>query len=288
MPFLRNQLCPLMLALALLLGMLSQQRPALAADGPVIPNFWDPQERFIRPNLKSLPRLKFLTTTDFPPFSYVDQDKRLAGFHIDLARAICSELEVLKVCQIQALPFDELRTALAAGNGDAIIAGLSVTATTRQEFEFSRTYFRLPARFVASKKAGLEEPLITSLAGQRVGVIAGTAHAAFGEDHFGDMQLQLFPGRDEMLTALEAGSISAAFDDGLALSFWLRGKKGAECCSFAGGPYLSEAHFGHGLAVAITKGNRELTDGIDYALRSINDKGIFAELYLRYFPISLY
>jgi len=42
------------------------------------------------------------------------------------------------------------------------------------------------------------------------------------------------------------------------------------------------------LAVALKKDNEELTGAINYALRSINDKGIFAELYLRYFPISLF
>ena len=96
-----------------------------AQENPVIPNFWDPQERFIKPNVKDLPRLRFLTTTDFPPFSYIDKEKRLTGFHIDLARAICAELEVLPVCQIQALPFAELQQQLDESRGEAIIAGMA-------------------------------------------------------------------------------------------------------------------------------------------------------------------
>jgi len=274
-------------ALALLMLVINALS-ASANDGPVIPNFWDPQERFIRPNLKSLPRLKFLTTTDFPPFSYIDSDKRLAGFHVDLARAICNELELLKVCQIQALPFDQLKSALDAGQGEAIVAGLAITDISRRDFEFSRPYFRLPARFVSAKTAGLKEPIVTALANQRVGVVADTAHAAFAQDHFDDMQVQLFENRDQLLTHLRQGTIKAAFGDGLALSFWLQSKPGSDCCSFAGGPYLSELYFGQGLAVAMAKENEELKGGIDYALRSINDKGIFAELYLRYFPISLF
>jgi len=232
--------------------------------------------------------MKFLTTTDFPPFSYIDKDKRLAGFHIDLARAICSELEVLKVCKIQALPFDQLKSALNSGKGDAILAGLAITAQSRKLYEFSRPYFKLPARFVALKSAGLNEPIILALKGQRVGVVHGTAHAAFAEEYFGDMNVQLFENRDALLAALEAGTIKAGFGDGLSLSFWLQTQKAAQCCSFAGGPYLSENHFGRGLSVAVAKGNTELSDGLDYALRSINDKGIFSELYLRYFPISLF
>ena len=132
------------LALALILATIGSTK---AQQDPVIPNFWDPQERFIKPNVKDLPRLRFLTTTDFPPFSYIDTDKRLTGFHVDLARAICAELEVLPVCQIQALPFADLQKELAQNNGDAIIAGLASNQTTRQTLTFTRPYFWLPARF---------------------------------------------------------------------------------------------------------------------------------------------
>ena len=262
--------------------------PAYSASGPVIPNFWDPQEKFIRPNVKSTPRLRFLTTTDFPPFSYVDSEKRLSGFHVDLARAICTELELPKVCQIQALPFDQLKEALETGRGEAILAGISVVPQTVRDFEFSRPYFRIPARFVASKSAGLGEPLIDRLAGADVGVVDQTAHAAFAQAHFGAMKVRVFASLDDALAAMQKGEVKAVFGDGLNLAYWLQGKTAAECCSFVGDPYLSERYFGQGLTIAVRKGNLELSDAIDYALRSINDKGIFAELYLRYFPISLF
>ncbi len=261
---------------------------ARAADDPIIPNFWDPQERVIRPDVKDLPRLRFLTTTDFPPFSYVDSDKRLSGFHIDLSRAICRELELLNVCQIQALPFAQLESELNAGNGDAIIAGIAINAETRERLEFSRPYFRLPARFVAKKGSGLAEPLVKSLEGAPVGVVDGTAHAAFARDHFSDIHVRLFANQEDALVALNKGDVKAVFSDGLSLAFWLQGPRGRECCQFVGEPHLSERYFGAGLAVALPRDNEELAEAINAALRAINDKGIFAELYLRYFPISLF
>ena len=96
---------------------------AFGEEAPKIPGFWDSQERIIKPNVKDLPRLRFLTTTDFPPFSFIDKNKRLSGFHVDLARAICEELEVLSVCQIQALPFDQLQSAVTGGVGEAVLGG---------------------------------------------------------------------------------------------------------------------------------------------------------------------
>jgi len=262
---------------------------ALAQNAPTIPNFWDPQERFIKPNVRSLPRMRFLTTTDFPPFSFIDRDKRLVGFHVDLARAICAELEILPVCQIQAVPFADLEKEIIDGNGDAVLAGMAKTAQNRQKFSFSRTYFRIPSRFVAKRGSGFSEPLLTALAGKTVGIVDGTAQAAFAKNNFEQLQLRLFATQDAAFSSLQKGEVSALFDDGLSLSFRLqRIVNDQKCCEFVGEPYLSDRYFGSGLTVAMKQGNLELENAINFALRSINDKGIFAELYLRYFPISIY
>lgn len=259
-----------------------------------IPNFWDQRERFIRPDVKDLQRLRFLTVTEFPPFSFIDGAQRLSGFHIDLARAICAELELINVCQIQALPFDELEPALRRGNGEAILAGISQTRQNRQVYDFSRPYFRLPARF-ATRVGGPRPPsgtgrddLLPQLAGQSVAVISGTAHAAFAQTHFGNVRLRLFANRQSAFQALVNGQVVALFDDALGLSFLLQEEPGLSCCHFSGGPYLSVDYFGAGLAIAVAKDNRRLAQALNFALRSINDKGIFAELYLRYFPVSLF
>ncbi|MEE9376121.1 MAG: transporter substrate-binding domain-containing protein [Rhizobiaceae bacterium] len=261
----------------------------------MIPYFWDSLERFIKPNVKDLPRLKFLTTTDFPPFSFIDKNKRLSGFHVDLARAICEELEVISVCQIQALPFDQLQAALKAGKGEALLSGLAITEENRKELIYSRPYFRLPARFVGLNNNQLREPLISALAGKSVGIVDGTAHAAYAKAFFGDMRLQLFETQSAALSILQEGKVDAVFSDGLSLSFWLQKELGRSeqskkltCCKFIGGAYLSQVYFNNALSIALVKGNEELESAINFALHSISQKGKFSELYLRYFPISLY
>ena len=102
----------LMLAIAMSLAALLG--PARAAE-PQVPVLWDSKERLPKPDLSTLPRLRFLTTTDFPPFNFIDKSGRLSGFHIDLARAICAELGIAEKCQIQALPWSELGDALNKG-----------------------------------------------------------------------------------------------------------------------------------------------------------------------------
>ncbi len=76
--------------------------------------------------------------------------------------------------------------------------------------------------------------------------------------------------------------------DGMRFGFWLAGSDAADCCRFAGGPYLAPEYLGTGLAIAARPDETKLTDAFDYALQQISIKGIFAELYLRYFPVSFY
>lgn len=253
-----------------------------------IPNFWDPGERLAKPDIDGLPRLRFLTTTDFPPFNFIDRNRRLAGFHIDLARAICAELGILPKCQIQALPWEELETAIKKGDGEAILAGLEITPETVSRYEFSRTYFRVPARFVVRRDEPFADRAAIALRAKKTGIIAGSRHAAWFVKAFPRLQSQTFASRKEALDALQQKKVDAVFTDAVSLSFWLQSDASADCCKFADGPYLSDDDFGADMAIAFAKGNPDLVNAANYALKEINDKGIFAELYLRYFPLGLF
>ncbi|MET0575505.1 MAG: transporter substrate-binding domain-containing protein, partial [Mesorhizobium sp.] len=258
------------------------------ADQPAIPVFWDARERLAKPDLTGVKRLRFLTTTDFPPFNFLDGSGRLTGFHVDLARAICTELEILDKCQIQALPWQELDTALAAKEGEAIIAGISVTAQTRDRYGFSRAYLQFPARFAVRSASPITEPLYTTSAGKRIGVVAGSAHERMLRDYFPEVQVVTYAKQDWVFDDLKAGKIDGTFGDGMRLAFWLSGSASGACCRFAGGPYLAPEYLGAGLAIAAGKDDPALTQMFDYALQQINVKGTFAELYLRYFPVSFF
>jgi polar amino acid transport system substrate-binding protein len=260
----------------------------LRAAEPAIPNFWDTRERLPKPDISDLARIRFLTTVDFPPFNFLDSSGRLTGFHIDLARAICRELEIVDKCQIQALPWAELQDALQKKEGEAIIAGIAVTGENRSKLAFSRPYLQFPARFITPKVKSLTEPLTEKLKGGRVGVIAGSAHERMLRDYFPDAKVVTFEKQEWMLADLKAHTIAAAFGDGMRLGFWLAGSDSADCCRFSGGPYLAPEYLGSGLAIAVSSDSIKLAAALDYALHEINANGTFAELYLRYFPVSFF
>lgn len=279
------------LALAsLLIGALSVAGAAPAAEPqvPQVPVLWDAKERLPKPDLSALPRLRFLTTTDFPPFNFLDGSGKLSGFHIDLARAICAELGIVDKCQIQALPWAELEGALQKGEGEAIIAGIAATPESRSTYAFSRSYLQFPARFVTQKSKDLTEPVFDKLRGKRVGVLAGSAHERMLRDYFNTVQIVPFDRPEDLYADLKAGKLDAAFGDGMRLAFWLGGSDAAGCCRFAGGPYLAPEYLGSGMAIATRADDPALAAAFDYALQEISMKGTFAEFYLRYFPVSFF
>ena len=259
-----------------------------SADNHEFPVLFDARERLPRPDLSNLVRLRILTTADFPPFNFADQTGRLAGFNIDLAREICAELDIQPKCQIQALPFEELETALENGSGEAVMAGIAIDAERRRKFAFSRPYLAIPARFARRTSKAIDGEGPQALAGRPVGVVRATAHEAMLKSYFPKIMPVLFDDQEIMLEALKGGKVDAVFSDGLRLPFWVAGEASGKCCALFGGPYLSEQFLGEGLAVMLQADDAMLAAAFDHALAALSRNGRLQDIYLRYFPYGLY
>ncbi|MGO4565406.1 transporter substrate-binding domain-containing protein [Rhizobium sp. 2YAF20] len=254
-----------------------------------LPILFDSRERLPKPDLSSLVRLRFLTSVDFPPFNFADQSGKLAGFHVDLVREICDELAIAEKCQIQAMPFGDLQDALAASQGDAVIAGIAVTPGLRERFAFSRPFLQLPARFARNlKTAPIKGATVASLAGRSVGVVRSTAHEAMLAAFFPAIKPVAFDSKDALLAALKEGKVDAVFADGLQLSFWVSSPAAEKCCALFDGPYLSQQFLGEGMTIMLRQQDAELTAAINHALATLSRNGRLQEIYLRYFPHGLY
>lgn len=247
---------------------------------------FDQRERLQKPDLSSIPRIRFLTTVDFPPFNFIDQSGKLSGFHIDLAREICRELDVLERCQIEAVPYKDLLPRLEKGEGDVVAAGLRVTPELRGQASLSRPFMQLPARFVTTMdQKGLAQP--ADLKPGETGVIGGTSHEVMLTAFFPGIKPKPYAKRTELLAALKKGEIKAAFGDGLQLAFWVESPDAAGCCRFLGGPYYSRALLGDGLTLVTRKDAPLVARAMDAALLALARSGRLNQIYLRYFPNGL-
>jgi len=271
-------------------GLAAGDPPAALAQsaGPsaVIPSFWDPRRRIDRPPAGVIQAIRFLTTDDFPPFNFLDDNGRLTGFNVDLARAICAELAVR--CTIQAREWEDLIGHLYDETADAVIAGVAITAENREWLDFADVYLRPAARFVV-RKDGPELTLTREgLRGRTLAVAARTAHEAYLAVMLPEVARRIYATVEDARRALRDGEVDAVFGDGIGLSFWMASRDADGCCVFTGGPYLESRFFGQGHAIAVAKGDTDLKGAINAALQALATKGVYAELYLRYFPIGFY
>lgn len=251
-----------------------------------IPGFIDPERRIDRRDLPRGTTIRFVTEEDFPPFNFVGRDGALAGFNVDLARAICAELGT--GCTIQPRKWDFLLPAVDRGEADAVIASHRISTDLRREYELSLPTIRVPARFAARRDKEIVSADLKALAGRTVAVVGGSAHEAYLNAFFPALKLARFERLDLAFDAARKGEADLVFADGVATAFWLNGAIAAGCCAFVGGPFTESRYFGEGAAVVMRRGNSDLRQAIDYALWRISRDGRYARLYLKHFPVPFY
>lgn len=263
--------------------------PAALAQALPVPGFWDPQHRVEKPET-GLRIIRFITEDDYPPFNFALPDGALTGFNVELARAICEELKV--ACTVQPRRWDTLVATVAEGRADAVIASLAMNAQNRNQLDFTAPYYRTPARFVAVKpadgSAASAGPTPETMTGEIIGVEGKTAHEAFLRQFFPGATLQTYATQAALRTALKAGEVKAIFGDGISLALWLNGTDARDCCRFTGGPFLDSKYFGEGVGIGLRKGNADLRRSLDYAIKRLYERGVYADLYLKFFPVGFF
>jgi polar amino acid transport system substrate-binding protein len=279
----RSPVHPSSTAGALLVIVLAALSPAFADP---VPSFWDPALHLERPDISGLRAIRFLTGDDYPPLNFARPDGTLMGFNVEIARAICEELQI--GCTVQARDWDTLIDSLETGKGDAVIASISATSTLRERIDFTQPYYQTPARFVTRKDFSLPDATPATLAGKSIGVVAGSAHEAYLATFFPGVARKPYPDFPATRDALRTGAIDAMFGDGLTIAVWLAGESSADCCAFKGGPFLESRFFGEGIGIAVRKEDSNLRRAMDWALARMAERGVYAEIYRKYFPIGFY
>lgn len=258
-------------------GVVRGQEAALPSPGGVSADGPTQTRRFV---------IRFVTESEFPPFNYYDDEGVLAGFNVDLARAIC--LEANAACDIKVRPWEELLPALGDGEADAVIAAHQVSAVTLTDVDFTDRYFYTPGRFAGRTGEGEMEISSDGLDGLSIGVAKGTAHEAFVRAFFRDSRVVLFENPELAREALQQKSVDLIFGDAISLAFWLNGSLSRQCCEFKGEAFLEPKYFGDGIAVAVPREDPQIKALINEALKRVRQTGRFQELVERYFPLRIF
>ena len=227
--------------------------------------------------------LRFLTDSDYPPFNYIDQDGQLAGFNVEMARAIC--LELAAACDVQTRPWGDLLVDLKRGEADAVIASHAITPGLLTKFDVTERYYQLPGRFAGKTGRAVADVTPGGLDGYKIAVARGTAHEAYLRAMFTLSAVLPFDNPELARDAVIAGRADLLFDDGIGLAFWLLGTASKACCEFKGGPFFEPRYFGDGVGVIINRNDPELKAQLNAALKRLRETGREEELISRSFPL---
>ena len=221
----------------------------------------------------------------YPPFSEVTPSGELIGFDIDIANALCEEMG--KSCEMMQTEWDGIIPALLERKCDAIIASMSITEDRKKVIDFTNRYYQTPAKFIASKDAGLTDTP-EGLEGKVVGVQRGTIHQQFMEGEFPDVELKLYGTQDEAYLDLQAGRIDAVMADSVAMDDgFLKTDAGADF-AFFGKDYSIPKYHGEGAGIGVRKEDTELKEAFNKAIDAIRASGKYDELAKKYFDFDVY
>ncbi|MGO8738190.1 transporter substrate-binding domain-containing protein [Rhodoblastus sp.] len=251
-----------------------------------MPSLFDSHNRLDAPAAGAVKQIRFLTADDYPPFEFMGPDGTLAGFNVDLARAICDELQAS--CTIQPRRWDNLLDAMKSKDGDALIASLKETPAAQARLRFTAAYYLTPARFMSLAGAKNVDVRPEALRNMTVGVVAGSAHEAFLKRFFAPVTMKSFPDRAALFAALRGKKIDLAFGDAVTFAIWMNDPRSRACCVFQGGPFLEPDFFGQGVGIGVRPEDETLRAALNWALQQLDDNGKLNELYLKYFPIGFY
>ena len=222
----------------------------------------------------------------YPPFNFFDANNNLQGFDIDIAKALCEQMQVQ--CEFIAQDWDGIIPALLAGKYDAIIASMSITPERQQVVAFTDKYYQTPARFIAPKDTRIAANTPEAMADKIIGAQSATTHATYLEDKYPDSEVRLYPTQDEANMDLVNGRLDAVLADSIVLYEWLNKTEDGQCCQFIGDPVVDVQYFGEGAGIAIRKEDTELVEMFNEAIAAIRANGKYDEINAKYFPFSIY
>jgi ABC-type amino acid transport substrate-binding protein len=238
--------------------------------------------------LKKIAETKTITIAyrgDALPFSFEDNDKKPAGYTVDLCRSVVGLIEKqigvvpLQVKWVPVTLQNRMQT-VAGGGADMECGATTVTLGRMKEVGFSTLTFvdgtGLLVRAVNPAKG------LMDLANQKIGVIPGTSNErALAEAMKAKVvTATVVPvkSREEGLAQLEAGTIDALASDRVLLVGLVAKAKDPKALALLADPLSYEPY-----AIVLPRGDWQMRHAVDSALAQIYRSAALPEIYNRWF-----
>jgi polar amino acid transport system substrate-binding protein len=210
------------------------------------------------------------TDATWPPMEYVDENKEIIGFDIDLMKA-AAELGGFTV-EFKNTAWDGIFAGLPAGKYDAVMSSVTITEERKQTMDFSIPYINAGQVLIVRQEASGVTTL-NDLKGKIVGAQIGTT-GSFEIEKVEGVTLKTY---DELGLAIEdlvnRRIDGVVADTPIAADFALQNPNYKEKLKIVGEPFTDELY-----GVAVMKGNNKVLDAINAGLKKALEQKVDEKL----------
>ena len=212
--------------------------------------------------------LVMATNAEFPPYEYYE-DGDIVGIDVEIAKAIAAKLGM--ELQIEDMAFDAIIPAVTSGKADFGAAGMTVQEERQRSVEFTDTYAN--SNQVAIVKEDSDITGSDALAGKIIGVQLGTTGDALATE-IKDATVERYNKGLEAVQSLTQGKIDAVVIDQATAEAFVKKTEGIKILE----EKMSEEEY----AIAIKKGNMELVEKMNEAIKELKEEGKIDEIVAKY------
>lgn len=216
------------------------------------------------------------TNPTWPPMQFVDMNKKIVGFEINLLDAIC-EAANLK-CTWKNAAWEGIFGELESHNADVIASCVTITEARQKRYLFSEPDYNLVQALVVLTDSPIAKPEDLK-GGKKVGIQIGTTAGEALKKLDVDYQLVTY---DEVGLALEDlanGRLDAVMCDDPVAKYYASQKEGYKGkMKIAFSTTDAEA-----IGFLVLKENTELMDKLAAGFKAIKENGKEKEIYKKWF-----
>lgn len=213
--------------------------------------------------------LVMATNAEFPPYEYYDGDE-IVGIDAEFAAAIAGKLGM--ELKIEDMAFDSIIPAVQSGKADLGAAGMTVTDERKTQVDFSDTYYTGRQVIIVTEDSAIASP--DDLEGKKIGVQQGTTGDIYTTDDYGDENIDRYNKGMEAVQALQQGKVDAVVIDDQPAQTFVEENEGLKILETE---YVEEDY-----ALALKKGNDELLQKVNDAIKALKEDGTFDEIVAKY------
>ena len=221
--------------------------------------------------------LRVGTEGAYAPFNYTNADGTLGGFDVDMANAICADMQV--TCEITAQDWDGIIPGLKAGKYDAIVAAMSITPERAQQVSFTDPYFSNTLVFLAKQDSSFDPTDRSDIDAHSIAAQRSTISSQWLEGEYPKANMKLYDTLSNAFLDLGSGRVDAMISDKVPALEWLSSPSGSDY-RIKG----NEIDINDNFAIAVRPGD-ELQAKINQSLTNLKANGTYDKLNQKYFAV---